>query len=185
MAETKKDRKMISSKEVAGIIGKDERTVQNLAKKGILTCEKEGRKNIYDLYTVIREYCDYLAKSCRKQFSSMEEEKTFEDIRIKRAKAEVAELELQELKGNLHAAEDVEAMTLDLVMVIRSSFLALPGRVATELAEIEDAAVISEKLRSEVYSILKDLANYEYDPEEYKKRVRERRGWLMDEREDE
>ena len=37
----------------------------------------------------------------------------------------------------------------------------------------------------EVYSILKDLANYEYDPEEYKKRVRERRGWLMDEREDE
>lgn len=126
MAEAKKDRKMVSSKEVAGIIGKDERTVQNLAKKGILTCEKEGRKNTYDLYTVIREYCDYLAKSCRKQFSSMEEEKTFEDIRIKRAKAEVAELELQELKGKLHAAEDVEAMTLDLVMVIRSSFLALP-----------------------------------------------------------
>ncbi len=115
----------------------------------------------------------------------MEEEKTFEDIRLKRAKAEVAELELQELKGSLHAAEDVEAMTLDLVMVIRSSFLALPGRVATELAEIEDAAVISEKLKSEVHSILKDLANYEYDPEEYKKRVRERKGWLMDEQEDE
>ncbi len=179
-----KERKMISSKEVADIIGKTEKTVQNMAKAGILTCEKVGRKNLYDLHTVIREYCDHLAKSVKGKISSTEEAKNLEEVRIKRVKAEIAEMELEELRGKLHDAEDVEDMTTDLIMVIRSSFMALPGRVATELAEIDNAAEVSEKLKNEIYSILNDLSNYEYDPEEYKKRVRERRGWLRDEQEE-
>lgn len=171
-----KSEKMISSQEVADIIGKTSRNVQLLAKEGVLTCEKNGSRNLYNLYTVIREYCDYIAKTTRKEFSSSEEEKAYEDIRIKRAKAEMAELELKELKGSLHAAEDVEAMTTDLVLVIRSSFLALPGRLSAELAEMEDPSEISERLKKEIFDILGDLSNYEYDPEEYRKRARERRG---------
>ncbi len=177
-------REMLSSEEVAEIIGKDKRTVQNLAKQGILTCEKTGRRNLYDLHVVVKEYCDYLAKSNKRKISSMEDEKTAEDIRIKRAKADMAELELRELKGALHAAEDVEEMTTDLVLVIRSSFLALPGKVSSELAELDDASEVSERLKAEIFDILKDLSNYRYDPEEYKKRVRERRGWLRDEQEE-
>ena len=69
------ERKMISSEELARIIGKDKRTVQNLAKQGVLTCEKSGRRNLYDLYTVVREYCDYFAKSTNRKISSMEDEK--------------------------------------------------------------------------------------------------------------
>lgn len=183
--EEEKKVKMLSSQEVADIIDKDARTVQNLAKQGVLTCEKLGNKNRYNLYTVIREYCDYLTKSPKRKFSSMEEEKMAEDVRIKRAKADIAELELQELKGMLHSAEDVEDMTTDLVLVIRSSFLALPGKVSSELGEIENASEISERLKTEIFDILKDLANYQYNPEEYRKRVRERRGWHEDEQEEE
>ena len=174
-------RKMISSKELARIIGKDQRTVQNLAKQGVLTYEKSGRSNRYDLYTVIKEYCDYFAKSANRKISSMEDEKLAEDVRIKRAKADMAELELRELRGSLHAAEDVENMTTDLVLVIRSSFLSLPGKVSAELAEMTDARDVSERLKVGVFDILKDLSTYEYDPEEYRKRVRERKGWFRDE----
>jgi len=175
------ERKMISSEELARIIGKDKRTVQNLAKQGVLTCEKSGRRNLYDLYTVVREYCDYFAKSTNRKISSMEDEKLAEDVRIKRAKADMAELELRELQGSLHAAEDVENMTTDLVLVIRSSFLALPGKVSAELSEMTDARDVSERLKVEVFDILKDLSTYEYDPDEYRKRVRERKGWFRDE----
>ena len=87
MAEAEKNSKMISTKEVAYIIGTSDRTVQKLAETGILTCEKKGRKNQQDLYTVIKEYCEYLAKASRKEFSSTEEEKAYEEIRLKRAKA--------------------------------------------------------------------------------------------------
>ena len=179
------ERKMISSEELARIIGKDKRTVQNLAKQGVLTCEKSGRRNLYDLYTVVREYCVYFAKSTNRKISSMEDEKLAEDVRIKRAKADMAELELRELQGSLHAAEDVENMTTDLVLVIRSSFLALPGKVSAELSEMTDARDVSERLKVEVFDILKDLSTYEYDPDEYRKRVRERKGWFRDEPQEE
>ena len=183
--ETENNKKLLSSQEVAELIGKDARTVQTLAKQGILTHEKLGRSYQFNLYTVIKEYCDYLAKFKKKKISSTEEEKMAEDVRWKRAKADIAELELQELKGMLHSAEDVEEMTTDLVLVIRSSFLALPGRVSSELAEMETASEVSERLTVEIFDILKDLSNYRYDPEEYRKRVRERRGWNRDEQEDE
>ena len=178
-------KKMVSTQEVADIIGKGIRTVQNLTKSGILTCEKVKGKNQYNLYTVIREYCSYVAKKEEKKYSSAEEEKTAADARIKTAKAEIAELELMELKGRLHAAEDVEDMTADLALVIRSSLVAMPGRVAVELADIDDATEISECLKKEIYAILEDLSNYEYNPEEYRKRVRNRRGWLDDDEQDE
>lgn len=185
MEAEKTDKKMVSSQEVADIIGKDQRTVQLLTKNGILTCEKRGSRNLYNLYTVIREYCDYVAKLSKKEFSSLEERKLAEDIRMKRAKADMSELELQELNGSLHASEDVEAMTSDLVLVIRSSFMALPGRVSVELAEIDDATELSERLKTEIYTILEDLSNYQYDPQEYRERVRIRKGWLDDERREE
>ncbi len=180
MGEQGKKEKMISSQEVADIIGKAPRTVQDLAKKGILTCQKKGNRSSYDLYTVVREYCGYVAQLNRKDFASVQEEKAHEEIRLKRAKADMAELMMQELRGRLHAAEDVEAMTTDLVMLVRSSLMALPGRVSAELAGTSDAAEVSEMLKREIYGILRDLSNYEYDPEEYRKRVREKRGWLMD-----
>ena len=97
----------------------------------------------------------------------------------------MAELELRELQGSLHAAEDVENMTTDLVLVIRSSFLALPGKVSAELSEMTDARDVSERLKVEVFDILKDLSTYEYDPDEYRKRVRERKGWFRDEPQEE
>ena len=101
----------IPSCEVADIIGRDVRTVQKLTKDGTLTCEKKKNKNLYNLYTVVREYCDYVAKLGKKKISSVEEEKALEEVRIKRAKAELAELEMQELKGKLHAAEDAVSYT--------------------------------------------------------------------------
>ena len=57
----------IPSCEVADIIGRDVRTVQKLTKDGTLTCEKKKNKNLYNLYTVVREYCDYVAKLGKKK----------------------------------------------------------------------------------------------------------------------
>ena len=40
-------------------------------------------------------------------------------------------------------------------------------------------------IRKEVYKILEELADYQYDPEEFAKRVREREGWIQTEIEEE
>ena len=93
------------------------------------------------------------------------------------AKAEMAELELKELKGELHRASDVEAITTDHVMFVRSMLMALPGKLAVDLAAIQTASEAAERVKQEVYAILQRLSDYRYDPEEYKRRVRERQGW--------
>lgn len=182
--KTEINEKLISSKEAAEILGVTDRTVQLLAKEGYLTCQKKGNCNRYNLYQVVREYIDYCAKKEDKVFSSLEEGKLHEEVRLKRAKADVAELELNELKGNLHSAEDVEKITTDLVLAVRSGLLSLPGRLAVVVTEAKNAAEASEIIKKEVHSLLEELADYEYDPEEYRRRVRERQGWLNDREED-
>ena len=98
-------------------------------------------------------------------------------MRIKEAKAEAAELELAELRGEMHRAQDVEAIVTDSALYLRSMLMALPGRMAVDLANAKTAPEASEVVKKEVYGILNAMAQYKYDPAEYKKRVRERRGW--------
>jgi hypothetical protein len=99
---------------------------------------------------------------------------------LKRSKADMAALQLKELEGKMHRSEDVEAVMTDLVFTIRSTFMALPGRLAVDVVAAESAAEASEIIRAEVYRALEELAGYKYDPEEYARRVRDREGWRSD-----
>ena len=62
-------------------------------------------------------------------------------------------------------------------ITIRSMMLALPGRLAIDLATIDKPTEISERIKQEVHAILLELSNYNYDADAYKKRVRDRQGW--------
>lgn len=177
--------KIINSAELAKILGKSERHIQTLVKNDCITAIKKGTKNTYDLYRVIQEYVNYMVKQNNKEFTSLEDEKLNEEIRYKRAKASKAILELEELEGNMHAAKDVEEMTTDLVLAIRSYLLALPGKLAVELASMKKETEIAEAIKKEVCAILDDFSRYEYNPEEYRKRVRERQGWIEKQEEEE
>lgn len=99
-----KDVKLITSKELGKIVGKSDRTIQTLTKEGFITCQKEGRNNRYDLYQAVQEYINYYTKKEERVFADIEEEKLHEEVRLKRAKADATELELNELKGSLHSA---------------------------------------------------------------------------------
>ena len=55
--------------------------------------------------------------------------------------------------------------------------MALPGKLAVDVATIQTAPEAAERIKQEVYAILQQLSDSRYDPEEYKKRVRERQGW--------
>ena len=55
--------------------------------------------------------------------------------------------------------------------------MAMPGKLAVDLAGDHTAAEQAEVVQNEVNFVLNSLADYKYDPKEYKKRVKERRGW--------
>lgn len=57
----------------------------------------------------------------------LEKTKKTADVTLKASKARIAKMEADELQGKMHRAEDVAAMTEDLVFTIRSSLNAMPG----------------------------------------------------------
>lgn len=172
----------VDAKVIATLFGLTVRRIQQLTQDGILKTEQVGRQRRYDLLDTVRRYIAYLQDKCNskggnKDDNENESRRLKADADIKAAKAEIAEMELLELKGEMHRSEDVEAMTTDLVFTIRSMMLALPGRLAIDLAPIDKPAEISERIKQEVHAILQELSNYTYDAEAYKKRARDRQGW--------
>jgi phage terminase Nu1 subunit (DNA packaging protein) len=165
---------------IAKIFGVSTRRVEQLKTEGII--KGQGKPTKYDLLPTIQAYIKYLSDKAngrekKETDAQLETEKLTAEKRIKMAKAEMAELELKEMRGELHRASDVEAITTDHVLYLRSMLMALPGKLAVDVAAINSAQECADRIKREIYSVLNSLANYRYDPDEYKKRVRERQGW--------
>lgn len=171
---------LVGAKELAELFGVTTRRVEQLKAEGII--QGEGRPTRYKLVPTIKAYIKYLSDKAngreKKQTSAQqEEEKLKAEVRIKKAKAKTAELELDELQGKMHRAEDVEAIVTAHVYEVRSMLMAMPGKLAIDLAALHTPAEVSERVRQEVYYILEHLSTAEYNKDEYKKRVMERQGW--------
>lgn len=169
-----------STQVIAKIFGVSTRRVEQLKAEGII--KGQGRPTKYDLLPTIQAYIRYLSDKAngrekKETTAELEEAKLRAEVDIKEAKAEAAKMELKELQGKLHRAEDVEAITTGHVLFLRSMLMAMPGKLAVDLSGTHTAAEQAERVKEEVYFILNNLSDYRYDPAEYKKRVMERQGW--------
>lgn len=161
----------VTPAELACVLGVSGRYIRQMAEDGLL--EKVGGRFV--LCDAVASYVGSLKKE--KTASKQDDDKQAVELRIKRAKATMAEMEAKELQGKMHRSEDVVAMTEDLVFCIRSMLVALPGRLAVDAVRAETAAEASDIFRKEIHAIMSELANYKYDPQKYEERVRERRRW--------
>lgn len=180
MAESKQN--LQNSAIIGKLFGVTDRRVQQLAKEGIIPAAQQ-RPYKFDLLPTVQAYIKYLSdKANGKEQKSTdtvqaEADKLRAEADLKQSKAKIADMQLKELEGKMHRNEDVEAMTNDLVYTVRSMIMALPGRLAMDVIKAASAAEASALIRSECSNILMELSNYEYDPEAYQRRVRDREGW--------
>lgn len=178
MAETNQN--LQPTQVIAKIFGVSTRRVEQLKAEGII--KGQGKPTKYDLLPTIQGYIRYLSDKAngreKKQTTAeLEESKLRAEVDIKQAKAKAAQMELKELQGKMHRAEDVEVIMTDHVLFLRSMLTALPGKLAVDLAGDHTAPEQAERVKQEVYYILDQLSDYRYNSEEYKKRVMERQGW--------
>lgn len=192
MAENPKQN-LQSTDIIAKVFDLDVRRVQQLAKEGILPAASQ-RPYKFDLLPTVKAYIRYLRDRANGKEAKTadtvkaEADKLRAEADLKQSKAKIAELQLKELEGKMHRSEDVEALTNDLVYTARSMIMALPGRLAMDVVQAGSANEASALIRTECYKILDELAGYQYDPEAYRRRVRDREGWsdaLADEEADE
>ena len=178
MAENKN---LQSVQVIAKLFGVTTRRVEQLKAEGVI--QGQGKPTKYDLFPTVQAYIKYLSEKAhgrekKESVANLEQQKLAADVAIKEAKAEQAKMQLKELQGKLHRAEDVEAIFTDHGMYMRSMLLAMPGKLAVDLAGEHTAAEQAETVKREVYWVLNNLSDYRYDPDEYKRRVMEREGWM-------
>lgn len=159
--------------------------VGELTKNGVIKKHDTEVGPRYNVVEATRSYVRYLREKASGRdkddsTAKKEAEKLAAEVRIKNAKADYAELELQELQGKMHRSEDVEKMTMQLVYTIRSGLIALPGRLAVDVMNADNASEASVIIRREVNAVLDELANFKYDPAAYEELVRERQKWTGD-----
>lgn len=164
----------VSSSELACVLGITGRNIRQLVEDGQLE-KVDGR---FILSDSVQRYVAFKSKRNKDdEEKRLEKTRLTADVTMKASKAQIAKMEADELRGKMHRSEDVAAMTEDLIYTIRGLLMALPGRLAVDVATVTTPAEAAEIIRKEVHALMRELANYQYDPEKYEERVRERRKW--------
>ena len=82
----------------------------------------------------------------------------------------------------MHRAEDVQLFTQGLIDMVKSALLQLPGQLAVEASLCETAEEAQILIKDAVKEILREISEFDYDPEKYEALVRERQN--LDEKQD-
>ena len=154
------------TEDLANLFGLTGQWINQLTRDGVIKRRDTPAGKRYNVVESVRAYTQYLRdKAANRADRGIPEDKELEkfdaEVRIKRAKAEIAELEAQEVQGIMHRSEDVAAMTEDLIYTVRDSLLALPGRLAVDVAGASTAAEAAEIIKREVYAVMKELSQYQ------------------------
>ena len=139
-----------SSIGLARLLGITDRRVRQLTEQGVLSRQAEG-DFIYP--EAIEEYYAYKYKS-NEEVDYMAEKALHE-----KTKRELAELELAKRRNEVHDAEDVQIVMVDMLTKLRSQLLGLPTKMAKLLAE-RDASYIDAALTQEIEERLQELSDY-------------------------
>ncbi len=170
------------TEDLANLFGLTGQWINQLTRDGVIKRRDTPAGKRYNVIESVRSYTQYLRdKAANRGEKGIPEEKELEkfdaEVRIKQAKAKIAELEADEIQGIMHRSEDVAAMTEDLIYTVRGSLMALPGRLAVDVSNAQTAAEASEIIRREVFKLMEELSMYQYDPQKYEERVRSRMKW--------
>ena len=171
----------VKTADICAMTGKSNQWIGQLVSQGTLRKHSTAHGSLFEMAGTMRAYCEMLEARTVPEMSEQEqrrsEARSAADVTLKVAKAQIAKLEADELSGKMHRSEDVAAMTEDLVYAIRGALMALPGRLAVDVCDVNTPVEASEVIRKEVYAVMGELSQYRYDPQKYEERVRARRKW--------
>lgn len=164
--------------DICALTGKSNQWIGQLTNQGTLAKKSTPHGTMYELKQTIRTYCEALeAKRDKDQNKELEKNRQIAEASLKASKARIAKIEADELSGKMHRAEDVAAITSELVYTVRGMLMALPGRLAVDTANAGTAAETAKIIERETYKIMEELSQFQYNAEKYEDRVRERRKW--------
>lgn len=156
----------VNQTELADYLDIATRTAQALKARGVFTVTRDG---LYDLKLNVRAYVHYQ----REQNKNMQGSPT-EKWRTRKvaADAQRSELQLKELKGELHRGEDILAVLTLRLGETRAQLLGIPSRCAGQLVGETSRQKIHDTLTSEIETGLRRVSELRGDDFERQSRKR-------------
>ena len=139
---------------IARLLDLSERRVQQLSREGVIPKAERGQ---YDLIGSVRGYVRYLRDQVLKAQAGAPDYAA-ERARFIRARADLAEMEAEEKRRSLIAAEQIEAAWIAVLALLRTRLLALPDRLAPQAFEQSTVGDTRNLIRAAIREVLDDLA---------------------------
>ena len=139
---------------IARLLDLSERRVQQLSREGVIPKAERGQ---YDLIGSVRGYVRYLRDQALKAQAGAPDYAA-ERARFIRARADLAEMEAEEKRRSLIAAEQIEAAWIAVLALLRTRLLALPDRLAPQAFEQATVGDTRNLIRAAIREVLDDLA---------------------------
>ena len=142
--------KLYTTKIVAQYLDLSERRVRQLRDEGVL---EEKAPGLYDLRSSVRRYINYL-RGDEGGKADLNEERA----KLTKEKRIAAETENKVRNGELYITVGMTTV----VMNLRSRLLALPNKLAANIAKLDgDEGKIMDLLQSSLYEIMEEFSNYQ------------------------
>lgn len=141
---------LYTSKAVAQWLGLTERRIRQMRDAGII---REAKPGLYDMKPTVQAYLAYL----RNNTGDLNQQRA----ELTKTKKELAKLELDERKGDLHRTEDIEQALATMLMNFRTKVMSMPAKLAKTLASMSDNAEIYDLLKKETDEALDELSDYD------------------------
>jgi hypothetical protein len=153
---------IVSGKELGSVLALTESRISALKRRGILQPAK-AKKTEFSLDASVRAYIQYKCGTSDESEADFHKERALKE----RANRVLREILVEQTRGQLHRAEDVEAIQADSNCEIRSRLSKFGNELSLQIAGKEPDE-IKTIIDSEIRKVLNDLA--EYDPRDYYRR---------------
>lgn len=150
----------VSAAVLGEMFGVTDRRIRQMAEEGIVIRASKGR---YKLVDSIKSYLLTLklaAEGVGVELADGEIDFDEEKALHEKVKRHISELKLQIMKGEVHKAEDVETVMMDMLVAFKTKIMGIPSKAAPIL-ENRDAAFIKDRLTKEVTEALNELKDYD------------------------
>ena len=151
---------VVNQKELAQCLGITSRRVRMLREEGLFQSEEKMRG--YRLENCVQEYIEYKVNAELGRSALISKEKV--QAEHEEVKKQISLLKLRKLRRELHEAADVEYYLTDMLLRFKNRLLALPSKMAMEVAGVNDINRIMQTIQKNLYDALEELS--EYDPDE-------------------
>lgn len=146
---------------IARLLDLSERRIQQLSREGVIPKAERGH---YDLIGSVRGYVRYLRDQAQKAQAGAPDYAA-ERARFIRARADLAEMEAEEKRRSLIAADEIEAAWIAVLALLRTHLLALPDRLAPQIFDQPTVGDTRNLIRAAIREVLDDLAQPDIDLE--------------------